>query len=278
MSVALVAIAKNEARFVLEWIAHNLAVGFDDVIIYDHNSVDGMEERIASAGKIFPVRSTPWSPSEDLSPQKAAYAHAIETLSHDWLAFFDLDEFLVLSEKVPSISEYLDTIPNDVGAIAVNWLTLGSGGRADRDYDLVTQTFRTGGKRNWGNNNHIKTIARRDAIASMGIHDCILHSGRYVHPNGSTLQMPTKRGISAEVDHSLMQLNHYQTKSRADWAEKMARGRAGKSSNDPTRKRDNPDGFFKRLDKNEVEYCEIDRHYKDFKKKYEAILKSIRPV
>jgi hypothetical protein len=79
-----------------------------------------------------------------------------------------------------------------------------------------------------------------------------------VHPDGKPLAASRKPGVADRVDHSLAQLNHYQPKSRADFDEKMRRGRAGKAANDPSRYRDDPDRFFRALDDNRVRYDDVD--------------------
>lgn len=271
MSICLVGIARNEGHFIEEWIAHYLALGFDRVIIYDHESTDGMGEIIRLIGKSFPVECIPWSAPIEKSPQLEAYAHALANVKENWIAFFDLDEFLVINGNYETIEDYLNSLPSDVGAVGVNWLTFGSNGHLSRNYSLVRDAFRTGGPRNWSNNHHIKTIAKNNSIKSMAIHNCNLRNGRYVLPNGQTLEMSLKPGISDSIEHSVLQLNHYQTRSRADFMEKMARGRAGKNSLDPSRIRKNPEGFFNQLDKNSITYNEIDRHNFKFIEIYEKI-------
>lgn len=274
MSVALVAIAKNEARFVEEWVAHYLALGFQRITIYDHQSSDGMSGIIDRIAQSHPVEWISWECKPEKSPQKTAYAHAISKSRENWLAFFDLDELLVLDQRFTSVTEFLATLPPDAGAVGINWLGFGSSGHLGKEYGLVRDAFRKGGPRTWGNNHHIKTIARTSCIRSMGIHDCDLSSGRYVTPSGQLLTMSRKRGIADEIDHSMAQLNHYQTKSFVDFYEKVERGRAGKALNDPTRVRDKPEEFFKRLDRNEVEYSEIDRYKAAFEVVYAAVKKS----
>jgi hypothetical protein len=92
----------------------------------------------------------------------------------------------------------------------------------------------------------------------MGVHYAELKSGAYIHPNGEPLLMPARLGVAAQIDHSLAQVNHYQVKSKSDFDEKIRRGRAGKKPNDPSRFRQNGDIVFRSLDRNSVEYSDID--------------------
>jgi glycosyltransferase involved in cell wall biosynthesis len=259
MSVCLVAIAKNEARFLAEWLAHYLALGFDRIVVFDNESADKTAALLAEIGRRYPVERIPWPTPADRSPQVTAYNHAAQKLlaGHDWAAFFDCDEFLVLRQD-RAIGGFLDRYDASVAALAVSWLTFGSSGRVSGDYGLVTDAFRRGGPRGWKNNRHYKTIVRPSALRRMGVHHAELASGAYIHPDGEPLRLADGRGYAARIDHSLAQLNHYQIKSKADFDEKVGRGRAGKKPTDPSRYRRDPDGFFAMMDRNGVRYDDID--------------------
>lgn len=260
MRVCLVAIAKNEGRFLPEWLAHYIAIGVDHIFLFDNESSDRTGEIVKAAARRFPITYVPWRTPFSRSPQVTAYDYAIKRLvrAYAWVCFFDLDEFLVLKED-STIQNFLARYDAGVGAIAVNWLTFGSSGREQSDYALVTDAFRLGGPRLSVNNKHIKTIARTGSITRMGgVHCAELKSGSYIHPDGEPLTMPQKRGKASRIDHSLAQLNHYQVKSKADFDEKIGRGRAGKKPTDPTRFRHNPEVFFSKLDRNSVAYDDID--------------------
>lgn len=261
MKVCLVAIAKNEGRFLPEWLAHYLSLGIDRIFLFDNESSDQTAQVLTAAARVFPVTRIDWHCREEESPQLTAYQYALRRLARgfDWVCFFDCDEFLVLRVD-ENIHKFLERFDEKVGALAINWLSFGSSGRIKNDYALVSEAFRKGSRRQWGNNRHIKTIARVPAILSMGIHDCVLKRGAYIHPDGQPLVMPGARGIAARIDHSLAQLNHYQIKSRADFAEKIQRGRGGKAMNDPSRFRADPDTFFNKLDNNAETYTDIDRN------------------
>lgn len=259
MQVSLVAIAKNEGRFLPEWLAHYIAIGVDHIFLFDNDSSDRTSEIVRAAGRKFPITYVRWPTPLNRSPQVAAYNYALKRLvrASAWVCFFDCDEFLVLREDA-TIQTFLARYDASVGALAVNWLSLGSSGRRDSDYELVTEAFRQGGEREWRNNKHFKTIARVDRLTRMGVHCGDLKFGSYIHPDGEPVCMPQRRGVAARVDHSLAQLNHYQVKSKSDFEAKIRRGRAGKKPTDPSRFRQNGDAVFASLDQNTIEYGEID--------------------
>ena len=92
------AIARDESRYLLEWIAYHRTVGVDHFVLFDNESTDAMPEmlaRLAAAG-IVTVIPWPTAPFPE-GPQVPAYGHAIHRFRDmtEWLAFIDLDEFLV---------------------------------------------------------------------------------------------------------------------------------------------------------------------------------------
>lgn len=120
------------------------------------------------------------------------------------------------------------------------------------------KTFKWGPKRGFGNNLHIKSIVRPDRIDRMEIHNCILSMGCYAFSDGSELSFPKKRGIANKIQHSIMQLNHYQVKSLEEFEDKIKKGRAGKKIGDSTRIRNNPEVLLKKIDIKEEFYDDID--------------------
>lgn len=270
MTVALVAIAKNEGRFLTEWLAYHLRLGFDRIFVYDNESNDDSARILDSLAEEYPVKRIPWLSEPKKSPQIAAYNHALANhlSGYDWVAFVDCDEFIVLHEDA-DMAEFLERFGDDVGAVALNWITFGSDGQKTCDYELVTQTFRSGPHDKFGNNHHIKTIARVGCIESMAIHHAELKTGRWVHASGAPLTMSKTKGIADLIDHRIAHLNHYQIKSREDFDQKIARGRAGASSDDPNRVRPNAETLWKAIDRSEQVYNHIDERMPLFLPMYE---------
>ena len=57
----MVAIAKDEGVYLHEWIAYHRLVGFDEVLVYDHESTDGSTELLAELAGRGMVTPVPWS-------------------------------------------------------------------------------------------------------------------------------------------------------------------------------------------------------------------------
>lgn len=91
---------KNEALYISEWIVYHLALGFERIWIYDNGSEDKIEEALCSYRErvelIFWPR-TPAFPTNIIDCLSRAQAQKA-----DWLAFFEVDDFLVPMNGDPS--------------------------------------------------------------------------------------------------------------------------------------------------------------------------------
>ncbi|MBJ3776462.1 glycosyltransferase family 2 protein [Acuticoccus mangrovi] len=236
-TVTLVAILKNEAPYVDEWIEAHRLIGFDAMILYDNASTDGTGERLAAhAGRGVRVIDWPDRPERRAPPQIAAYRHATARLRTEWAAFFDGDEFLNL-HKHDSVGAMLAEIPPEAEAVGVSWRVFGSSGAIAASAEPVTERFVRAAPAAMPANTMIKTIARTDRLVRMAIHKGVFLShqhdgdpvGRYVTPSGRPMVFGDN-GRPTEPEWETAQLNHYVVKSREEFAAKMRRGRAAKRS------------------------------------------------
>jgi hypothetical protein len=108
----LLASARNEGPYLLEWIAHHRSIGFDHIFLYSNDNTDGSDELLrllAQAGYVT------WINQEigpNILPQFRAYAHALsvlpEILDYRWTALLDIDEFFCFDvDKFASARDFL---------------------------------------------------------------------------------------------------------------------------------------------------------------------------
>ena len=144
MRTAVIAVAKLENNYIREWTEWYKSLGFTNVIIYDNNDYGG--ERI-----VDPIRDYFESGFAIVKPlhnvedaQYVAYQCGYDEYGkdYDWIAFFDIDEFLVLDERFHnSVEEFLSMdcfIGRDL--IRVSWRNYGDGGLlkvVDGDYSVM---------------------------------------------------------------------------------------------------------------------------------------------
>lgn len=120
---------KNEAPFLIEFVSHHIALGFDKIFIVTNPSTDGTNEladALATAGFIDHVRcDTPVGKR----PQHHAFALAksyfnIDAL--DWLIVLDADELLNIHVGSGSINELLQMSDQDCDLLSINMATFGN--------------------------------------------------------------------------------------------------------------------------------------------------------
>lgn len=225
MTATVCLIIKNEARYVTEWLAHYVSLGFDEIVVYDNGSTDEtraiLERSVATLGCISVID---WSDPPTDNPQISAYADALFRCRTEWIAFFDTDELLVLHAH-ESIGSYLAQAPAQVGAIAVNWLLFGSSGEVSYRPELVARRFRMCAAPNWGKNKFFKTIARVRATSEIaGAHSVKLVPGYYYADNEFREIAFESSSKTAEISHRYAQLNHYVLRSAEEYEQKVMRG------------------------------------------------------
>lgn len=229
---SLVAIARNEGPYILEWLAYHLVVGFERIMVFDHRSSDETARILDTAAALDGrISRIPWRPREDIAPQWTAYNHALPSIGTPWVAFLDIDEFVV-PWRHGRIDRFLAGVADDVSAVHVNWRTFGSAGRITDDYGLVTETFDKAAPPHWYGQCHYKSFARTDRIAEVGIHHVLLRSGRRVMSDMQDLRSTTE-GIADRIAYEGIQVNHYQAKTWPEFERRMAKGRADAPKDHP---------------------------------------------
>jgi glycosyltransferase involved in cell wall biosynthesis len=225
---ALIAIAKNEERSIAEWIAYHRAIGFDQIVVYDNGSTDRTASIINHISSLDPlVVYKYWPDRIGQAPQTEAYAAALESNDAKWLAFFDVDEFLVL-RRHETVNQYLSAMDDKVGAIAVNWRIFGSSGRIDPGEGLVIERFVQCARRLHGKNRFCKSIVRSCAAAKINVHTATLNRGYYADSTGRRTEL-LNGAKTVSICHEGAQLNHYLLKSWEEFKEKRARGNAARA-------------------------------------------------
>jgi len=217
LGVAIVAIVKNEADYLEEWLAFHLALGVDHFFIYDNGSTDTsavLLERYINHGLVTRID---WPIGGGQLP---AYNHALRMFGSTsaWLAFYDPDEFLVplLDDDIPS---FLARYP-DAADIRVPRVEFGFSGRRSKpdglsidNYTHVANVLELDPKLP----PRVKSIVRPHAVSAVDIH---LAFPADVPAPGQ----PTK---TYEVElRGVAQLNHYYTRSWEEFEAKRFRGSA----------------------------------------------------
>jgi hypothetical protein len=124
----VLAAARNEGPYLLDWLAYHLSIGFEHVFLYTNDNTDGSDALLtplARHGIITWVRNPR---GEKMSVQDKAYGHALtllpDILDYRWTAVLDLDEyFCVAPGMFDGVADFMALHEaQPVDAVALNWL------------------------------------------------------------------------------------------------------------------------------------------------------------
>lgn len=232
----LVATAKNEAPYFLEWVAHHLEVGFTDIVIFQNDSDDLTHETLSALRSIGAIQYY-YNRAGAGRHQVRAYERSgvlDEYKNADWAMALDLDEFLVVKTGDGRIADLIAAVPES-DLLHVNWRIFGSSGHEVLSEDLVTERF-TMANYQLGREDHYgahKCLFRPSLFARAGIHrphkaSVDPESLRYCNGSGlKTGDYLIKNYNSTDPGAcSLAQINHYIVRDIAGFMLKSVRGSA----------------------------------------------------
>lgn len=265
----IVACMRDEALFVVEWVAHHLALGFDRIIVYTNDCSDGTDALLQAMAGALPVEhyDNP-GPYEAGTIQKQALALAFDlpqVRQAAWVLHIDADEYVNVTVGNRRIDDLIALYP-EVDAIALQWRHFGSAGVAAWNGGSVVETFTRcerdvpvpGAEAQIG----FKTLFRPQRFKMMGVHSPKLPWRKRVPVvvNSAGVAMPVDALMSkrksgypvaaAQCSWDNASLHHHHVKSDDLHLLKHARGDANGRKNS---KRLIGSAFYKLADRNEVE-------------------------
>lgn len=250
VTVTLATCAKNEGRYLLEWIAHHEGLGFTEIVVYDNGSSDGSARTLAALDALGRVKYRHQPDRPEFGPQLWAFTDAVLQSRSDWIVFLDLDEFLLLDEQRP-IGDFLAAFPDTVTQVFFNWRTFGSSGRVEPGFGLVMERFQKAAPPGHPMNRLGKSATRRLAFHAVHVHAPYLSHGLSVHADGTPMVLEDIQGRPVDIRYGGGRVNHYVVKSRHEFEEKKRRGRGDFPEGDPRKDRD-ADQYFTGHDRNEI--------------------------
>jgi hypothetical protein len=228
--ICIVATARNEGLYLIEWIAYHKSIGVDHFFIYTNDNDDGsgsMLRALAAAGEITLIENTV---ARGGSPQGKAYGHALgmlaDVLDYRWCAIIDVDEFIGFDRHMfTSIKEYIAWQElQPVDAIILNWLVFGSGGASRWQDEPMPHRFRSRPAADPGQ--HVKTILRPRLFH---------HSHAHVPKSGGDLSIicrdaaggvgSIRESLSSSPKDGPAWIAHYFFRSAEEFVWKFSRGR-----------------------------------------------------
>ncbi len=234
---------RNEAAFLLDWIAHHRAVGITDFLVFSNDcqdETDAMLDRLQDLGVLNHVRND--GPYDQRGIQftalKAAQDHPLVRAA-DWIVALDIDEFMNIHTGDHTLTALLDALP-DATAITLTWRLFGNAGVTRYQDVPVTTAFTKCAPRviHWPwRAAMFKTLFRNDGCyEKLGVHrprspnPSRLDAARWYDGSGRSLgdAFKTKRLFSdyGQDNFDLVQLNHYPLGAMESFVLKADRGRA----------------------------------------------------
>ncbi len=241
--ITAVSMMKDEGPFVLEWIAHHLAVGFTDIVVYTNDCSDGTDDMLIRLEELGLAHHRRNVIPEGLRPQPSALNHAQEEPlvgGSDWVLVFDADEFLCIRHGDGTLDPMLDAaVAQGANGIVITWRIFGSGGVQDWSRDPVTEQYLMAAPPDWNKGWGVKTLFRFDPeYWKLGIHrpkmkTKWLETGfpdtvKWLNGSGRPMEDYFKfrgwRSITRTIGYDWVQMNHYAVKSIDSYAIRKFRG------------------------------------------------------
>lgn len=236
MKYSIISTMKNEAPFLLEWLAHHQAIGFTDFLIYTNDCTDGtdyMLDRLQELGHVTHRRNKVLR----RGPHKSALKYALQDKIYktaDWVLVSDADEFLNIKVGDGQISDLIEAYP-DVDAIPVTWRLFSNDNKTKLPQGLCTETFldaESDSVNSGEKGRFVKTLFRPNPrIEKMGLHAPVFseeHAASIRWGSQACANNPKSdpRRPRSDFGYEIAQMNHYAVRSIDAYLLKRDRGRA----------------------------------------------------
>ncbi|MEM6305008.1 MAG: glycosyltransferase family 2 protein [Pseudomonadota bacterium] len=243
MSHTALLCVRNEAAFLLEWLAHHRAVGFDDFVVFSNDCADGtdaMLDRLDAMGWLAHHRNEGPYPKGGVQFTAMKLAAKMDRVrAAEWLLPLDVDEFVNIHMGDHSLGALHKALP-EADAITLTWRLFGNAGQIRYEDAAVTETFTrcAPALMHWPwRAAMFKTLYRNDGTyRKPGVHrprdpdPARVDAARWFDGHGRALdaQFRTARIFSpfGRDNYRLAQLNHYPLGAMESYVLKSDRGRA----------------------------------------------------
>lgn len=241
--ITAVSMMKDEGPYVIEWVAHHMAVGFTDFVIYTNDCTDGTDTMLRRMQDMGLVQHRVNDIPDGVKPQPSAIKYAQDepaVRDSDWVMVFDADEFLCLRHGDGRLDGMIDAAKAEgANGIVVTWRIFGSGGVQEWSRAPVTEQYLMAAPPMWNKGWGVKTLFQFDPDKwKLGIHrpkfkNKVLDTEypntiKWLNGSGRAMEDYFKfrgwRSIVRTVGYDWAQMNHYAIKSIDAYAIRRFRG------------------------------------------------------
>lgn len=233
----MITTVRDEAPFILEWIAYHRLIGFTDFLIYSNDCTDGTDailDRLMSMGLLTHV---PNARTGKKTVQWQALSRARDhelTRRAEWIMVADLDEFLVIHPGNGLLDDLFTAVP-DADGFAIPWRLFGNSGRLPFEPGLVIEQFTHAAPEDmiwpWRALQFKSLFHREQEVVRLGVHrphiePQELDKRKWVDGNGMSFRLSERTfHPGGQKKYGLAQMNHYSVGSAESFLAKAARGR-----------------------------------------------------
>lgn len=241
--VTAVSMMKDEGPYVIEWVAHHLAVGFSDLVVYTNDCSDGTDDMLIRLEELGLCHHRRNVIPEGVKPQPSALNYAQDEPvvgQSDWVMVFDADEFLSIRHGDGTLDELIAaTKARGANGVVITWRIFGSGGVVDWSRAPVTEQYLMAAPQEWNKGWGVKTLftfspdhwklgIHRPKMKTRWIKTEFPDQVKWLNGSGRDMEDYFKfrgwRSITRTVGYDWVQLNHYAVKSVDSYAIRKMRG------------------------------------------------------
>ncbi|MEX0285529.1 MAG: glycosyltransferase family 2 protein [Paracoccaceae bacterium] len=238
----IVGCMKNEAPYILEWVAYHRAIGVDNFLIYTNGCEDGTDEildRLQEMGVLEHRLNNDWKGN---SPQQYALNQSLKEpviQQAEWIIHIDVDEFINVRTGDGTLDALFAEVP-DATNIAMTWRLFGHNGVERLEDKFVIDQFDSCAPKYcpkphtvWGFKTMFKNIGAYGKISCHRpnkLDEKFSDIVKWVNGSGRDITKETAergwRNSKTTIGYDLVQLNHYALRSAESFLIKRQRGRA----------------------------------------------------
>jgi hypothetical protein len=234
---------KNEAPYIIDWVAHYKTLGFDHLLVCTNDCTDPTVDillRLQELGFVTQHNTIVRKGGIHRSALRQASRRYDEVLKADWVFVCDVDEYLNIHVGDGSARDLVAASGAENDVISVPWRVFGPNGVKEISDKPVTEQF-TMGEYGWDaqlrpeTGKFVKSLyTNQQKFQRMGLHAPValpdeVPNIKRVLPGGAPYVVNGQRTSNPPV-FTHAQVNHYALRSMESFLIKRARGRANHMS------------------------------------------------
>ena len=234
---------RDEAPFLLEWIAYHQMIGFEQFVVYSNHCTDGTDLLLDEIARHLPLCHRRHDPGAGSAQHHGAglFMQSGFLAEGDWVMWLDPDEFLNVKRGLGNLPDLLGLIGPYQG-MPVPWRVFGDANRRFHPGRQISSAFTWAERLHRPGKRMLKTLCRvGPGLDRLRIHapsmtpefwttsrTFLSSDGRPVDLADPAILRWSKGGAllidAAEVSWDIAQVNHYHVRTEAGFALKHKRG------------------------------------------------------